>query len=49
MVFNRNIGMLLLAVYLILMGLVYLTTFAIPSVILGIFALLAGIFIILGR
>jgi hypothetical protein len=50
--FNRawNIGFLLLAIYLILVGLTELIpAFVIPSIVLGIFALLAGIFILLGR
>ena len=45
-----NIGFLLLAIYLILVGLASLiAAFAIPSIILGILALLAGIFILIGR
>lgn len=45
-----NIGFLLLAIYLILVGVVALAgTIAIPSVVLGILALLSGIFILLGR
>lgn len=50
--FNRawNIGFLLLAIYLILIGLAALIpAFAIPSILLGILALLSGIFIIVGR
>lgn len=47
---NFNIGFLLLAIYLILVGLIAIVgTLAIPSIILGILALLAGIFILLGR
>jgi hypothetical protein len=52
MLFGRpfNIGFLLLAIYLILVGLgALITTFAIPAIILGILALLAGIFILIGR
>ena len=48
MTFNKNIGMLLLAVYLILVGLIGVFGFYF-GVIPGIIALLAGIFIILGR
>ena len=47
--FTKNIGMLLLAIYLILAGLLSLFGFAIPSVILGVLALLAGIMILLGK
>jgi|GEM_PF-538801 len=47
--FTKNIGMLLLAIFLIVYGLT--TTFAIatPIVLLGILALVAGIFILIGR
>lgn len=45
---TRNIGMLLLAIYLILVGIMGLTSLAIPFV-LPIVALLAGIFILLGK
>ena len=48
MTFNKNIGMLLLAIYLILVGLIGIFGFYF-GVIPGIIALLAGIFIILGR
>lgn len=45
-----NIGFLLLAIYLILIGLMSLiATFTIPAIVLGILALLAGIFILIGR
>jgi uncharacterized membrane protein HdeD (DUF308 family) len=47
--FTKNIGMLLLAIYLILVGLMALFTIAIPSVVMGILALAAGIFILIGR
>jgi hypothetical protein len=49
MTFNRNIGMLLLAIYLILVGIVAIAGVAIPSVLTGVLALLAGIFILIGR
>lgn len=49
MVINKNIGMLLLAIYLILVGLISLMGVAIPSIVLGILALIAGIFILIGR
>ena len=48
MTFNKNIGMLLLTVYLILVGLIGVFGFHF-GVIPGVIALLAGIFIILGR
>lgn len=47
--FTKNIGMLLLAIYLIVLGLVTLFTIAIPSVVMGILALAAGIFILIGK
>lgn len=49
MAFTRNIGFLLLAIYLILVGIVSLAAVAIPGIILGILALLSGIFILIGR
>ena len=48
--FTKNIGMLLLAVYLILAGLGLLVhTIVIPAIIMGILALAAGVFILIGR
>jgi hypothetical protein len=47
--FTKNIGMLLLAIYLILDGLMHLTAFALSPIVLGILALVAGIFILIGR
>lgn len=47
--FNRNIGMLLLAVFLILYGITTAFAIATPMILLGILALLAGIFILIGR
>jgi hypothetical protein len=49
MTINRNIGMLLLAIYLILVGIVAIAGVAIPSVLTGVLALLSGIFILIGR
>jgi len=46
---TKNIGMLLLAIYLILAGLGLLVGFVIPSVLMGILAVAAGIFILIGR
>jgi hypothetical protein len=45
---TKNIGMLLLAIYLIVVGLVTLTGLGI-GIISGVLALLAGIFILIGR
>jgi len=47
--FTKNIGMLLLAIYLIIVGLITLFTIAIPTIVTGILALAAGIFILLGK
>ncbi len=48
-----NIGFVLLGIYLILVGLTSLIAVGIPSIflsiLLGVLALLAGIFIIMGR
>jgi hypothetical protein len=45
-----NIGFILLAIYLIVVGLTLLIpAFAIPSVVIGVIALLAGIFLLIGR
>jgi hypothetical protein len=46
---GRNIGMLLLAIYLILVGLVGLTAIPLGGPIIAVLALLAGIFILVGR
>lgn len=47
--FTNNIGMIALSIYLILEGLVLVAGLGIPAIILGILALVAGIFILLGR
>jgi hypothetical protein len=49
MTFTKNIGMILLAVFLILSGLMSLGVLAIGSMVLGIVAILAGIFILIGK
>lgn len=50
MKFITNIGFILLAVYLILIGLTSLIpAFAIPPIIFGIIALAAGILILIGK
>ena len=41
--------MLLLAIYLILVGIMALVHVAIPAIVMGILALLAGILILIGR
>ena len=48
-IFIKNIGMLLLAIYLIVIGLSTIAGFAISGVITGVLALAAGIFILIGR
>lgn len=46
---TRNIGFIFLAVYLILIGVMVLVPgFAIPSLLMGIVALIAGVLILLG-
>jgi hypothetical protein len=47
--FTKNIGMLLLAIYLILAGIGMLFAIVIPGVLMGILAILAGIFILIGK
>ena len=46
--FTKSIGMLLLAIYLICVGIVTLTGLGIGAV-TGVLALVAGIFILIGR
>ena len=46
---TKNLGMLALAIYLILVGIISLFHFAIPSIVIGILALIAGILILIGR
>jgi hypothetical protein len=49
-VFIKNIGFILLAIYLILIGITMIIPgLAIPGIIMGILALASGIFILLGR
>jgi hypothetical protein len=47
--FTKNIGMLLLAIYLILIGLTQVFGIVLPAVLLGIIAIVAGILILLGK
>lgn len=50
MKFTGNIGFLLLAIYLILVGLsTVISGFALPAIVMGILALAAGILILIGR
>ncbi len=46
---TKNIGMLLLAIYLILIGLMSIVPLGIPAIVTGILALVAGIMILLGK
>jgi hypothetical protein len=47
---TKSIGMILLAIWLILWGLMaVLSGFTIPPIVMGILAIAAGIFILLGR
>jgi len=47
---TKNLGMLLLAIYLILVGIMALAGgIAIPPVVMGILALAAGVLILIGR
>lgn len=47
--FQRNIGMLLLAVWLILSGLSSMIALGLPAQLMAVLALLAGILILVGR
>jgi hypothetical protein len=47
--FQRSVGLLLLAVWLILSGLAGLVTFVLPAPTMAVLALLAGILILAGR
>ncbi len=47
--FQRNIGLLLLAVWLILYGLAGLMALGLPAPLMAVLALLAGILILVGR
>lgn len=46
---NRNVGMLLLAIWLILYGLTSFVSIALPPAVMGVLALLAGVLILVGR
>ncbi len=47
--FQSSIGFLLLAIYLILIGLVEIFALPIPGIIIGILALIAGILILISK
>ena len=47
--FQRNIGMLLLAIWLILYGLAGMIAFVMPAPLMAVLALLAGILILIGQ
>lgn len=47
--FQRNVGMLLLAVWLILYGLGGMIALSLPAPLMAVLALLAGILILVGR
>ena len=49
LIFTKKIGTLLLAIYLIVIGLSAIAGFAISGVITGVLALAAGIFILIRR
>ena len=46
---TRNLGMLLLGVWLLITGLAGLVTLPIPGVLMAVLALLAGLLILVGR
>jgi hypothetical protein len=46
---TRSTGMLLLAIWLILTGIAGLVAFALPFPLMAVLALLAGVFILVGR
>jgi len=47
--FNRNIGMLLLGLWLVLYGLSALVSLGLPAMLMAVLALVAGLFILVGR
>jgi hypothetical protein len=49
MTFQRNVGMLLLGIWLALYGLAGIVPLGLPSPLMAILALLAGVLIIVGR
>ena len=49
MKFTQNIGMLLLAIWLILYGIAALGVLALPAVLMGVLAIIAGVLILIGK
>ena len=49
MKFTQNIGMLLLAIWLILYGVAALGVIALPAVLMGVLAIIAGVLILIGK
>jgi hypothetical protein len=47
--FQRNVGMLLLAIWLILYGIAGVAAVALPPPLMAVLALLAGVLILVGR
>jgi hypothetical protein len=47
--FQRNVGMLLLGIWLVLYGLAGIVPLVLPSPLMAVLALLAGILILIGR
>lgn len=47
--FNRNIGMLLLGLWLVLTGLSGMVALGLPAMLMAVLALVAGILILVGR
>jgi len=48
-VLQRNLGMLLLAIFLVLYGLAGMVALGLPAPLLAVLALIAGILILIGR
>ena len=46
---NRNLGMVVLAIWLILSGLMAVVTFAMPPIVMAALAIVAGVLILIGR
>jgi hypothetical protein len=46
---TKNLGMLLLGIYLILVGIMTLLHFAFPGIVMALLALAAGILILIGK
>ncbi len=46
---RKNLGMLVLAIYLILVGLAGLVTFSMPAIVMPVLAIAAGILLLLGK